>query len=60
MTIVSSTMFIPNMYCTLQNMDHVQFVDDFYSNLSYKNTYNPYFQTLFNTSLWPIYIGPNV
>jgi hypothetical protein len=46
--------------CTLQNMDYVQFIDDFYSNLSYKNTYSSRFQPLFDTLFWPAYTGPNV
>lgn len=40
----------------LWNIDYVQFVHNFFSNVSYKNAYT-HFQPLLNTPLCPVYIG---
>ena len=52
-------MLTPNCMLHLIKYD-VQFIDEFYSNLSYKNKYNPCFQPLCDMSVWPIYINPNI
>jgi len=44
----------------LQNIDYVQFVDDFYSNLLYKNAYSPLFQPLPDMPLWSAYTDLDV
>jgi hypothetical protein len=41
-------------------MDFVQFIDNFDSNLSYKNAYSPRFQPLSDMSLWLAYTSPDV
>lgn len=60
MTTISSTMFTSNCMLLFTNVDYVQFVDDFNSNLSYENAYSPHFQPFPNTQLWYAYTGLNI
>lgn len=41
-------------------MNYIYFIDNFYSNLYYKNTSSFHFQSLSDTSLWSVYNGPDI
>jgi len=60
MKTISTIVFTPNYMSHLQNIDYVQFVDDFFSNLLYKNGYSPLFQPLPDMPLWSAYIDLDV
>jgi len=41
-------------------MNYIYFIDNFYSNLYYKNVSSSHFQPLSDMSLWSAYNGPDI